>query len=91
MTRPTILLLLVFVAGGSCLPSCCLAVKGGIHFTEPLPSKNGRVYEVRRYDGLNCHDIRTKFYKDWSGIQKLIGADTQTHTGWRLHKPTLGK
>jgi hypothetical protein len=24
-----------------------------------------------------------------SGIQKLIGGDTQT--GWRSHKPTLGK
>jgi hypothetical protein len=41
-TRPTILLLLrVCVAAGTCLSSCCLAMKCGIHFTEPLPS-NGR-------------------------------------------------
>jgi hypothetical protein len=36
-TRPTILLLLrVFFAAVTCLPSRCLATKGGIHFTEPL-------------------------------------------------------
>jgi hypothetical protein len=58
-TRPTILLLLrVFIAAGTCLLSRCLATKGGIHFTEPLPSNDSRVihrhtlmagiYEVRR-------------------------------------------
>lgn len=40
---PTIILLFlrVSVATGTCLPSRCLAIKGGIHVTEPLPS-NGR-------------------------------------------------
>jgi hypothetical protein len=39
MTCPTIILLLhVFVAMRTCLPSCCLTTKGKIHFTEPLPS-----------------------------------------------------
>jgi hypothetical protein len=41
--RPTILLLLrVFTAAGTCLPSRCLAMKGWIHFTLPLPSKDNR-------------------------------------------------
>jgi hypothetical protein len=31
------------------------------------------------------------FIKIVSGIEKLIGGDTQTQTGWRSHKPTLGK
>jgi hypothetical protein len=40
-TRPTILLLLrVFVAAETCLPSRCLAPKGGIHLTKPLPSND---------------------------------------------------
>jgi hypothetical protein len=29
--------------------------------------------EVHRLDGLRWHDIHTKFHKDWSAIQKLIG------------------
>jgi hypothetical protein len=41
--RPTIFLLLrVFVAQGTRLPFRCLAMKGGIHFTEPLPSNDRR-------------------------------------------------
>jgi hypothetical protein len=31
-----------FVAAGKSLPSRCLATKGGIHFTEPLPNNGGR-------------------------------------------------
>jgi hypothetical protein len=42
MLRPTILLFHVFVAAETYLPSCCLAKKGGIHFTEPLPSNDKR-------------------------------------------------
>jgi hypothetical protein len=41
ITRPTILLTLrVFVPAGTYLPSRCLAMKGGIHLTEPLPSND---------------------------------------------------
>jgi hypothetical protein len=41
MTCPTILLLLhIFVAVRTCLPSHCLATKGKIHVTEPLPSND---------------------------------------------------
>jgi hypothetical protein len=25
----------------------------------------GRIYEVRRWDGLRCHATHTKFHKDW--------------------------
>jgi hypothetical protein len=31
------------------------------------------------------------FIKIGWGIQKLIGKDAQTHTGWRSYKPTLEK
>jgi hypothetical protein len=42
-THSTILLgLHVFVSVGTCLPSRSKAVIGGIHFTEPLHSKNRR-------------------------------------------------
>jgi hypothetical protein len=37
-----LLLLLVFVAAGTCLPSRCLAMKVDKHFTEPLPSNDRR-------------------------------------------------
>jgi hypothetical protein len=58
LTSLTILILLhVFVAEGTCLPSSFLAAKG-IHFTEPLPSNDrkdtntdrliGGIYEIRR-------------------------------------------
>jgi hypothetical protein len=40
------------------LPIRCLAMIGGIHMTHrPVHRK----YEVRRWDGLRCHDIHTKF------------------------------
>jgi hypothetical protein len=43
MTRQIILLLLhVFVAAGTCLPSRCLAQDGGVHLAEPLPCDDRR-------------------------------------------------
>jgi hypothetical protein len=46
-TRPTILLLLrVFVAAGTCLPSRRLAVKEGIHIQTHTLTEG--IYEVRR-------------------------------------------
>jgi sulfite exporter TauE/SafE len=30
----------VFVAAGTCLQSHCLGMKGGLHFSEPLPSND---------------------------------------------------
>jgi hypothetical protein len=47
----------------------------GTIFTESLPSNDrgihiethklmGVIYEVRRWDGLRFHDIRTKLYED---------------------------
>jgi hypothetical protein len=67
-------------------------------FTEPFPSNDKgiqiqtqrlmeRIYEVRRWDGLRCHDIYTKFHKDWSDIQKLLGKYNDTQTAWWLYKP----
>jgi hypothetical protein len=78
MTRPTILLSLrVFTAAGTCLPSRCLP-KAWIHIeTHRLL---GGIYEVRRLDGLRCHDIHTKFHKDWFSHSKVIT--------WGIHKHT---
>jgi hypothetical protein len=41
----------------------------------------GKIYEVRHWDGLRCQDMPyiPSFIKSGSGIQKLIGRDTQTH------------
>jgi hypothetical protein len=61
-------------------------------FTEPLSRNDTRgiqiqthrlmreIYEVRRWDGFSCHDIHTKFRKDWFRHPKLkSGRDSQTH------------
>jgi hypothetical protein len=41
-THRPILLLRIFVAEGTSLPSRCLSIKGGIHFIYPLPSNDRR-------------------------------------------------
>jgi hypothetical protein len=59
-------------------------------FTEPLPSNEmrdtythtlvGGIYEVRHCDGLRCHDIHTKFHKEWlknSKVDRGGSTDTQ--------------
>jgi hypothetical protein len=85
MTYPTIpLLLRVFVAAGTCLQSRCLAQKGGIHITEPLPSNDkrdthtdrlmGGIYEVRRREGSVAMIYAPSFITIGSGIKKLIDA-----------------
>jgi hypothetical protein len=73
---PTILLLLlVFIDAGTCLPSGCLAMKGGITLPSLCLTMIGEIYiethrlmggihEVRRWDGLRCYDIHTKFNKN---------------------------
>jgi hypothetical protein len=32
----------------------------------------GRIYEMLRWDGLGCHDMYTKFYKDRFGNSKVL-------------------
>jgi hypothetical protein len=62
----------VLVAIAMCLPCRFLATIGGIWVqTHRLM---GVIYEVRRWDGLI-----PSFIKIGSGIQNLIGGDTQTH------------
>jgi hypothetical protein len=72
MTHPTIRLLLrVFFAAGTRLPSRCLATKWKIHIqTHRLM---WRVYEVRRWDGLRWHDICKILIKIGLDIHKLVG------------------
>jgi hypothetical protein len=65
-------------AAGTCLPSRCLVLNGGIHITEPLPSNDrgihiqthrmmGEIYKVRRSDGLSCRHIHAKFHTRLAG------------------------
>jgi hypothetical protein len=60
----------------------------GIHIQTHRPM--GGIYEVRRWDGLRCHDLHTKFHKDWvrhSEVYRRGYTDTQT-VRWS-HKPTF--
>jgi hypothetical protein len=50
----------VFVAAETFLTSRCLATRGEYTQTHRLM---GKIYEVRRWDGLRCHDIHTTFHK----------------------------
>jgi hypothetical protein len=43
----------------------------------------GRMYEVRRRDGLRCHDFHINFHKDLFRHSKVIGGLADTHTAWR--------
>jgi hypothetical protein len=79
---------------------CCVnvATNGGTHLTEPSPSDEGihtqterwvgGIYEVRRLDG----QCLPSFINAGSGIQSSIRR-VRIHrlTGWRFHKPALGK
>jgi hypothetical protein len=41
----------------------------------------GGIYEVVcRCDGLKCHDVRTKFYKDWFKHSKVDSEGIHRHT-----------
>jgi hypothetical protein len=69
---------------------CFVCIRCRFSFrTESLPSNDrgvhiqthrlmGRIYKVRRRDGLKCHDIQS-LIKTGLGIHKLIWGDTQTH------------
>jgi hypothetical protein len=39
----------------------------------------GGIYEVRRWDGLRCHFIHTRFHKDWFRYSIADRGETQTH------------
>jgi hypothetical protein len=70
---------------------CCVCIRCHVEvFTVQLPSNNrgiyirthrlmGGIYEVRRWDGITCRDIHTKFHKYGSGIKKLMGGDAQIY------------
>jgi hypothetical protein len=45
----------------------------------------GGIYEVCHWDGLRCHDIHTKFHKDWFRHSKF----TDTQAAWWSHKATF--
>jgi hypothetical protein len=78
----------------------CIRCHGNV-FTEPLSSNDrgiciqsqrlmGGIYVVRRWDGLRCHDIHTKFHQDWSRHWKVNrGGFTDTNTARWSHKATF--
>jgi hypothetical protein len=39
---------------------------------------DGRIYELRRSDGLRCHDIHAKFNEDWCSHSNVNRGDTHT-------------
>jgi hypothetical protein len=70
--------------------------------TQPLPRNDrkmhiqthgliGGIYEVRRSDWFRCHDVRTKFHKNWFRQSTVDRRDSHTRTqkAWRCHKPTF--
>jgi hypothetical protein len=72
--------------------SCSFIRCRGNVLTEPLPINDrgiqiqthglmGRIHEVRRWDGLRCLDIHTKFYKDWSKYLKVDEREIHRHIG----------
>jgi hypothetical protein len=66
----------VFVAVVTFLPSHCLAKIVGYTYRHRLM---GEIYEVCCWDGLRCHDIHTKFHKDWFSHSEVDRGDSQTH------------
>jgi hypothetical protein len=89
----TLSLLCVFVATGMCIPSRCVATIRGDTQADKLM---GRIYEVCYLDGLRCHDIHTKFRKEWLGLQKLIrviwiNRHERAHTARISNKPSSEK
>jgi hypothetical protein len=47
----------------------------------------GGFYEVHHWDGLRCHDIHTKFHKDWFRHSKVyMGGYTDTEVAWWCHR-----
>jgi hypothetical protein len=89
----------VFVAVETCLLSHCLAMKGGIHFTESLPSNDrrdtqtprlmGRTYEVCCWDWHRCHDTHTKFHKNLFRHSKVNRGNPQTQRQHGYHTSLL--
>jgi hypothetical protein len=69
---------------------CCVCIRCRRNgFKELMPSNDRgwtcrqrqmwRTYEVRRWDSLRCHGIRTKFQRDWFNHSNVYSVDTQTH------------
>jgi hypothetical protein len=68
-------------------------------FTEPLAGKiggficrhklMGGIYEVRRWDGLNCPHVHNNFDKDWFRDSKFHSRETDIQTAWQSHDPIL--
>jgi hypothetical protein len=77
----TILLLLrVFVATRTFLPTRCLATIEAIYMHIDWLG-GGEIFEVRRWDGLRCQDtvyVHTKFHKEWFRHSKVHKGHTQT-------------
>jgi hypothetical protein len=68
---------------------CCLCIRcHGNVFSKPLPSNDMRIriqthrlmrgiYGVLLWDGLRCHELHTKFHKDWFSHSDIDKGDRQ--------------
>jgi hypothetical protein len=58
------------------LPYDCSAISEAVM----LVLLKGRIYEVRPFGWLRCHDIHTKFYRDWFRHSKVVKGNTHADT-----------
>jgi hypothetical protein len=78
----------VFVAAVKFLPSRCQATIG--IYTIYRQRLMWGIYEIRRWDGLRCHELHIRFHKDWFRNSKIdTGEYTDTQTAWKSHNPIL--
>jgi hypothetical protein len=56
-------------------------------FTETLPNHNWRIHIDKQSDGSRCHNIYSKFHKDWFSQLQVDRRDTQK--AWWSHKRTF--
>jgi hypothetical protein len=74
----------------------CVLCRGNF-LIEPLPSNNRGIHIKTQADGRNsvnaplnglkCHDIYTKFHKDWFRHSTVDRGDTQTY---KQHRDRIG-
>jgi hypothetical protein len=64
------------------LPSRYLVTIGGIR--NRTHRMMGRIYEVRRWDELMCHDVHTKFHTERFRHSKVNVGERHSQTHWRL-------
>jgi hypothetical protein len=83
--RPVVLLS-VFIAAGTCLPSRCLAT---VEDTHTETQTDGRDLWSTPLRMLRCHDIHTESHKDWFRHSKYVAGRGDSQTARWFYKPTF--